>query len=210
MKYIFCTTFVNKTERMKNSIYYASVVSMVVCSLAFSACQQQPSAVERRKAEIREKDSLELLQARQDLYVSDSILSFKTFEVEDLKAQFVFEKQEKYQTKGYYVLPAYRGSKEKYSFFPEVEEDGALLLVTIDKARKYTFKEVDFETENYKDLLPNQLTELQRRDVDACYALAKAMQDLSGVQQKKEKLQLKIRFYEEKMSRSLGTSAVAE
>ena len=36
MKYIFCTTFVNKTERMKNSIYYASVVSMVVCSLAFS------------------------------------------------------------------------------------------------------------------------------------------------------------------------------
>ena len=195
---------------MKKSIYYSSVVLMVVCSLAFSACQHQPSAVERRKAEIRERDSLELLQARQDLYVSDSILSFKTFEVEDLKAQFVFEKQEEYQTKGYYVLPAYRGSKEKYSFFPEVEEDGALLLVTIDKARKYTFKEVDLETENYKDLLPKQLTELQRRDVDACYTLAKAMQDLSGEQQKKEKLQLKIRFYEEKMSRSLGTSAMTE
>lgn len=189
---------------MKKSIYYASVVLMAVCSSVFSACQHQPSVVERRKAEIREKDSLELLQARRDLYVSDSILSFKIFEVEDLKAQFVFEKQEKYQTKGYYVLPAYSGTKEKYNFFPEVEEDGALLLVTVDKERKYMFVEVNLEKDDYKSLLPKHLTELQRQDVDACYALAKAMQDLSNAQQKKEKLQLKIRFYEEKMSRSLG------
>lgn len=195
---------------MKKSYYYASIISVAVYASIFSACQHQPSVVERRKAEIREKDSLELLQARQDLYVSDSILTFKTFEVEDLKAQFVFEKQEQYQTKGYYVLPAYRGSKEKYSFFPEVEEDGALLFVSIDKARKYTFTEVDLGKDDYKALLPKQLTESQRRDVDACCALAKAIQELSDAQKKTEKLQLKIRFYEEKMSRSLGKSSVAE
>lgn len=183
---------------------------MISCLLVMMACQHQPSAVERRKAEIRERDSMELLNARKDLRVADSLSAFKIFELEDLKAQFVFEKQEKYQTVGYWVLPTHAGSKERFTFFPEVEEGGKLLLVSINKQRQYSFAEVDLETSDYTTQLPSTFTDAQRQEVAKCYALAKAMLDLSTVQRQQEKLRLKVRFYEEKAARASGTSSATE
>lgn len=195
---------------MKKREYTVFAILMISCLLVMMACQHQPSAVERRKAEIRERDSMELLNAREDLRVADSLSAFKAFELEDLKAQFVFEKQEKYQTVGYWVLPTHSGSKERLTFFPEVEEGGKLLLVSIDKQRKYSFVEVDLEAGDYTTQLPSDLTDAQRKDVAKCYALAKAMLDLSNVQRQQEKLRLKVRFYEEKAARASGTSSATE
>lgn len=194
---------------MKAGLYYVFSILVISCSLAFEACQHQPSALERRKAEIKERDSIELSNARESLQQADSVATFKAFEVEDLKKQFVFEKQEKYQTVGYYVLPAYGGSKERFTFFPEVEEGGKLLFVTIDSHRKYSFVEVDLETGDYEKLLPKGLSDAQRRDVEKCHELAKAMQDLAVAQKLQEKLWLKVRFYEEKSSRKQGSSSAS-
>lgn len=166
-----------------------------------SSCKNKPSMVEQRKAEICQADSLELARARTDLVIADSVATFKSFEVEDLKQQFVFEKQERYQTTGYYVLPAYQGDKSRFTFFPEVEEGGQLLLVTIDNKRKYTFTEVPLDSAIHSKLFPKNLTDSQRRDVEKCYQLAKAMQDLDDAQKQQEKLKLKIRFYEKKSAR---------
>ena len=177
---------------MKRILYVLGLLALLC------GCENRPSMVEQRKTEIRRNDSLELVQARLDLARADSVATFKEFELEDLKKQFVFEKQEKYQTTGYYVLPAYKGSKERFSFFPEVEEGGQLLLVSIDKKRQYTFTEVDMEAEDYQALLPSGLSKGQKKDVAKCYELAMVMFDLADAQKKKEKMKLKVEFYEKK------------
>lgn len=172
---------------------------IAVSAIFISACNSEPSLVEQRKAEIRKQDSLELAQTKADLVAVDSIMTFKTFELEDLKSQFVFEKEEKYQTTGYYVLPSYKGNKSRFTFFPEVEETGALLLVSIDKQRRYTFTEVALDDDNYTKQLPSNLSDATLKDIAQCYALAKTMQDLDKARKDKEKMELKVRFYEKKI-----------
>ena len=177
-------------------ILCAVLLLSVVC-----ACEHRPSAVEQRKEDIRRGDSLELLQARTDLAVADSLATFQAFEVEDLKQRFVFEKEEKYQTMGNYVLPSYAGSKTRFSFFPEVEESGKLLLVSIDAKRQYSFAEVDLEAEDYTAQLPQGLSDAMKKDIAVCYTFAKAMHDLKASQEQREKLALKVKFYEKKLAR---------
>ena len=179
---------------MKRTLYVVGLLPMLF------SCENRPSMVEQRRAEIRQNDSLELVQARADLANADSVATFKEFELEDLKKQFVFEKQEKYQTTGYYVLPAYKGSKERFSFFPEVEEGGKLLLVSIDEKRNYTFTEVDMEADDYRAQLP-LLSEAVKEDVARCHSLAQTMHEWAAAKKQQEKLTLKVKFYEKKLSR---------
>jgi hypothetical protein len=119
-----------------------------------------------------------------------------------MKRRMVFEKQERYQTMGYWVLPRYQGSKERFSFFPEVEESGKMLLVSINGRREYSFTEVDLSGSDYSALLPKGLSAEQRKDVDECYRFAKGMHDLDEARKHREKILLKIRFYQEKQKRS--------
>ena len=186
---------------MKRILYSAVGIAAVAAfsAICFSSCNGKPSMVEQRKAEIREHDLLELAQARADLAVADSVIAFKAFELEDLKEGFVFEKEEKYQTVGYYVLPSYAGNKSRFTFFPEVEETGKLLLVSIDKQRRYTFTEVVLDDEDYTAKLPANISDAMLKDIAKCYSLAKTMQDIEKAKADKEKMGLKVQFYERKM-----------
>ena len=186
---------------MKRFFYSFFVFVTSVSVLCVSSCKERPSKVEQRKEEIRRNDSLELAQAKKDLKAADSVVTLQALELEDLKKQFVFEKQAKYQTTGYYVLPAYKDSKERFTFFPEVEEGGKLLLVSIDQKRRYSFTEVDLEQEDYSAQLPKGLSSAQRKDVAKFYSLAKTMYDLANARKQQEKMSLKVRFYEEKRKR---------
>ena len=177
---------------MKRFLYIIALL------LLLFSCENRPSLVEQRKAEIKQNDSLELVRARADLAQADSVTTFKELELADLQKQFIFEKQEKFQTIGCYVLPSYAGSKAKFSFFPEVEEGGALLLVSIDKKRNYTFKEIPLADPNYEAYLPSGLSTSVKNDIAQCYTLAKAIQDLQAARELQEKLTLKVLFYEKK------------
>ena len=157
--------------------------------------------VEQRREEIRKNDSTELAQARIDMEEAECEVNRLEKLVEAFKGQFVFEKVEKYQTQGYWVRPSNKGSKERFMFFPEVEESGKMLLVNIDKQRRYTFTEVNLDNEDYKAQLPKGLSKQQLADVDECYAFAKTMKLLEEARQRQEKMTLKIRFYEEKINR---------
>ena len=192
----------NRRNRMNMKRISRISIFIYIALLALSCQEKKPSMVEQRKAEIRRNDSLELAQAQQDLQVADSMAAVKVYELDNLKKQFVFEKQEKYQTMGYWVLPAYKGSKERFSFFPEVEEGGKLLLVSIDKRRQYAFAEVNLESDDYTSQLPKALSDAQKRDVARCYELAKTMKDLDEARHQQEKMQMKVRFYEEKKTRT--------
>ncbi len=187
---------------MKRFFYSFFVFVTLVSVLCLPSCKERPSKVEQRKEEIRRNDCLELAQAQKDWKAADSVATFKALELEDLKKQFVFEKQAKYQTTGYYVLQAYKGSKERFTFFPEVEEGGKLLLVSIDQKRRYSFVEVDLEKEDYTAQLPKGLSAAQKKDVAKCHLLAKTMYDLADALKQKEKMELKVRFYEEKRKKS--------
>ena len=99
------------------------------------------------------------------------------------------------------VLPAYKGSKERFTFFPEVEESGKLLLVHIDQQRRYTFTEMNLDSQYYNTELLKGLSKQQLADVEECRALATTMKLLVEARQRQEKMALKVRFYEEKMRR---------
>ena len=203
--YFFCKKVIcsSKTFNFAPKVYNMKKLLIGTLFLwVLMGCEKRPSLLEQRKAEIRRNDSLELVQAQTDLLKVDSVATFMAFEIEDLKKQFFFEKQEKFQTTGYWVLPAYKGSKERFTFFPEVEEGGKLLLVSIDRQRRYSFQEIHVDEDDYTVQLPSMLSETQRKDVAQCYALAKAMGDLSAAKAQQEKLQMKVRFYEEKLKHS--------
>src|SRR5574344_215904 len=183
----------------KSSSFIATLL-VAGCLCSFSSCEKRPSLVEQRKAELRGSDSVSLAEAKADSVYADSLATFREFELQELKQQFVFEKQEKYQTAGYYVLPSYAGSKTGFTFFPEVEESGKLLLVFIDGKRRYSFTEIDLSNEDISQQVSHPLTPRQMNDVHRCLVLAKTMQDLKDAQRLLEKAQLKIRFYEKKLS----------
>lgn len=183
---------------------YLKTLSILLTASAMTiifSCDNKPSRVEQRKAEIRQQDSTDLASARLDMQEADSIIAFKEIELEDLKQGFVFEKQEKYQTMGYYVLPQHAGNKSKFKFFPEVEESGKLLLVNIDKQRRYTFTEIDLNKDDYTKQLPSNLSSKDTEAVAKCHALAITMHELDKAKKKKEKAEIKIRFYKEKKER---------
>ncbi len=177
-------------------------IILLLAVLLLLACQERKTdrAEEFREA-IHQKDSTELAQAQAELTKLDSIITFSTLNVEDEKRHFVFEKQEKYQTMGYWVLPAYKGSKERFTFFPEVEESGKMLLVNIDGKRRYTFTEVNLDSSDYQSLLPTGLSARQRDDVHRCFIFAKAMHDLDIARKTREKTLTKIRFFERKLKK---------
>ncbi len=172
-----------------------------IALLALSCQEKKPSMVEQRREEIRRNDSTELAQAEAELTRIDSLVTYSSLDVEDMKRWMVFEKQERYQTMGYWVLPSYQGSKERFTFFPEVEESGKMLLVNIDGKRRYTFTEVNLDSSDYQSLLPTGLSARQRDDVHRCFTFAKAMHDLDIARKTREKTLTKIRFFERKMKK---------
>ncbi len=179
----------------RNIIFLLAVLLLLACQ------ERKTDRAEEFREAIHQKDSTELAQAQAELTKLDSIITFSTLNVEDEKRHFVFEKQEKYQTMGYWVLPAYKGSKERFTFFPEVEESGKMLLVNIDGKRRYTFTEVNLDSSDYQSLLPTGLSARQRDDVHRCFTFAKAMHDLDIARKTREKTLTKIRFFERKMKK---------
>lgn len=164
-----------------------------------------PREFDVRRAAILVADSVELAEAKDSLQVADSLETFRSFQLEDTKTLFVLEKQEKYQTVGYYVVPAHAGNKSKLSFFPEVDETGKFLLVDIDANRKYTFTEVDlneYDSESLEDLY-KKTPEGQKDALKQCERLATDFLMLKQAREMKEKMSLKVRFYEKKISEDL-------
>lgn len=164
-----------------------------------------PREFDARRAAILIADSVELEEAKDSLLMADREECFRTQQLEEAKKHFVFEKQERYQSVGYYVLPQHAGSKANLTSFPEVDETGKLLLVSIDKNRRYSFSEVYLEESD--EVILDELTktsfEGQRAGIDACKRLSACFLMLEKAKRLKEKLTLKIRFYEKKLKEDM-------
>lgn len=161
-----------------------------------------PKEFDVRRAALSFSDSIELAEAKDSLQVADSLEIFTSFQLDDMKQQFVLEKNEKYQSVGYYVVPAHAGNKSKLTFYPEVDETGKFLLVDIDANRKYTFTEVDISANDSISLdnLYKRAPEGQRESIKQCERLASAFLMHKQAKELKEKMHLKVRFFEKKIA----------
>ena len=173
-------------------LFFFGAVVLLSCE------ERKTNRADEFRQTVERNDSVELASARLAAEEAGRDVQRLQQMMDAYKKRFVFEKEEKYQTEGYWVLPAYKGSKERFAFFTEVEESGKLLLVSIDKQRRYSFSEVDLSNEDYTALLPQGLTKQQLNDVGECYVFAKTMKLLDEAQKRQEKMALKVRFFEEK------------
>ena len=202
MKHYFTIHTSPMHHALRTPMHHALRTPMLILLAAalLPSCQdRRTDRAEEYRRQIHLNDSTQLAQATADLTHLDSTITYTTLDVEDMKRHFIFEKQPRYQTTGYWVLPTYQGSKEPFTFFPEVEEGGKLLLVSIDKQRRYTFTEINLDTPDYQSQLPAGLTPTQLDHIRQTHTLAKAMHDLDQARRQREKTLLKIRFYEKKL-----------
>lgn len=163
-----------------------------------------PREFDVRRAALAFSDTIELEEAKCEFRIADSTFVFKQVELEEIKKSFVLEKQPKYQTLGYYVTPDYAGSKEAYNFFPEVEENGKLLTVSISRSPKLNYNFTEVEIDLTKNTIPpvsisRSLTSKEQQSYEKCYKLARCFKEYDEAKKLREKYELKVRFYERKI-----------
>ncbi len=91
-----------------------------------------PRELDVRRSALAFSDTVEMEEAKVMLAEVDSILTLKKLDLETLKSDFVLEKDERYQTVGYYVCPEQVGEKmHRTSLRAEVNEEGQMLLISI-------------------------------------------------------------------------------
>lgn len=106
-----------------------------------------PKAIEARKKAISLESHIELEAAKSGLARIDSMLEYTNKEVERLKKGFVLEKDEKYQSTGYYIVKKQIGSaKQRTALKAEVNEEGLMVLISVVKGQKLNHKSIKVET----------------------------------------------------------------
>lgn len=211
-----------------------------------------PKAIKTRREALLFVDSLELLAAKHEQRATDSLLVIKSAELEAMKKEFTFEKDEKYQTVGHYISPNQSGQNARSSSIKaQVNEEGLMVLISLLKDKKISHKSISISlptgenaetpqcfshlthsikgyteessykigedggviqfivdmpgtmTVTYKGEKSNYKTQLSPTDkfaVKHCYILYLKFAEVKELKAKLEKLSLKVRFYEKKIS----------
>ncbi len=190
-------------------ILYILLTFAAVGLCSCSSCSRAKEIDERREA-LRQNDRDELDEARRDLAAADSIANMAGPKLQVLQDTLVvFEKNEKYQSKGFYVLKEHAGDKSQLTFFPEVEEEGQVLLVKIDSNRKWSFLKIEPEkanlgsylgTKEVMEFVGRELTDEEKAQFASISEFAIAMKQLRDANASIQKNKLKIEFYEKKIS----------
>lgn len=184
-------------------VSFLSVVLFTSCS----SCERSREIAEKKK-KIALFNAEELEKAKHDFYVADSLSEFYGFELEDLKQAFVLEKNEQYQSKGFLVLSDYAGDKRSLDFFPEVEEEGQMLLVSVNGKREWRFmkighKEGDFlSSDSVKSFIGRALSDDEKDKVYRTYSLSEMIRNHNDAVASAKKNKLKIEYYEKKVGES--------
>lgn len=101
-------------------------------SLVDSLRAEYPRELDVRRSALAFSDTIEMEEAKVMLAEADSALTFKTLELDAMKAEFVLEKNEEYQTVGYYMCPEQvSGKMHRTALRAEVNEEGQMLLISI-------------------------------------------------------------------------------
>jgi len=85
---------------MYKTLFYSILALVFMC---FFSCSHRPSKVEQMRMEKAQKDSIQYVQAKQNLHYSDSLLQVYLPQVDPLMESFVYSKDEKAEDHGHYV-----------------------------------------------------------------------------------------------------------
>lgn len=188
------------------------LIFLMVAGLGLSSCSscQRAKEIEERRDALKQNDRAELDEAHRDLATADSIANIAGPKLQMMQDSLVvFEKNEKYQSKGFYVLKEHAGDKSQLTFFPEVEEEGQVLLVKIDSQRKWSFLKIEpktdglgsyLDTKEVVEFVGRELTNEEEEQFASISEFAIAMKNLRDANASIQKNKLKIEFYEKKIS----------
>lgn len=186
-------------------------ILLAVAAVGLSSCSSCSRAkeIEERREALKQNDHDELEEARRDLAAADSISDIVGPKLQAMEDTLVvFEKNEQYQSKGFYVLKEHAGDKSLFDFFPEVEEEGQFLLVKINADRKWSFLKLEpftgdankaLSDKKVKEFIGRDLTEEEKSQVVTLSEYALCAKKLRDANASHEKNVMKIEFYEKKI-----------
>ena len=136
----------------------------MVCSLAMASCNR-PSRVEQYRAEKHQRDSVALVEQQRSLAFYQSQLEELLPVADSLLPLFKYEKNEKYQDKGYYVATTRNGVRIL------VRDDGQALLL-YKEGKRLSEEEADrltgdglivYECAEHLQVVMKDIKELEKR-----------------------------------------------
>lgn len=121
----------------------------VARELIDSIRETYPKAIDVRYETLTFENEMERDKASLEHDEVDSLLAYKTIELDELKKEFRLEKDSKYQTVGYYVIPEQIGSlMHKTALRAEVNEEGEMILISILHGKKISHKSIKVATKD--------------------------------------------------------------
>jgi hypothetical protein len=103
-------------------------VIFILCAMVWTGCNK-PSKVEQYHAEKHERDSIALIEQQRSLTYYQAQLDSMMPQADSLIALFKYEKNEKYQDNGYYVVKNSAVSRKYSDLRVMVRDDGRDLAV---------------------------------------------------------------------------------
>ena len=107
---------------MKKYVFFIFLTALL------TGCNK-PSKVEQFRAEKHLRDSSALVEQQRSLAFYEEQMEALTLQADSLLPLFSYEKNEKYQDNGYYVVKIERLNQKVYDLRVMVRDDGAEMLV---------------------------------------------------------------------------------
>ena len=129
---------------------------IIICALAITGCNK-PSRVEQYKAEKHVRDSVALAEQERSLAYYQSQLDVLLPQADSLLAYFQYERNEKYQDHGYYVLNGRNGLRIL------VRDDGKDLLLYREGRRIQQTDDPSLDRAQHLQIVISDVKECEKR-----------------------------------------------
>ena len=129
---------------------------IIICALVLAGCNK-PSRVEQYKAEKHVRDSVALAEQERSLAYYQSQLDVLLSQADSLLAYFQYERNEKYQDHGYYVLNGRNGLRIL------VRDDGKDLLLYREGRRIQQTDDPSLERAQHLQIVISDVKECEKR-----------------------------------------------
>ena len=162
------------------------IIVFCIAAIVFAACNR-PSRVEQYRAEKHKKDSVALFEQQRSLAYYQSQLDALMPVADSLLALFLYEKNDKYQDHGYYIVRTEKLRTRVYDYRVMVRDDGADLLVYRDGKRQ-----------NYPDM---NLKGGAKEAVGRAEHLQIVIKDIRELEKRIRKTSLEVQKYEKRLEK---------
>ena len=160
---VFQNNFVTLQPILEKYVFY------ILCLALLTACNK-PSKVEQYRAEKHVRDSVSLVEQQRSLAYYEEQMELLTQQADSLLPLFNYEKNEKYQDNGFYVVKIEKLKVKVYDLRVMVRDDGKEMLVyrsgkrlTSDQANAIKNAHEALQRAQHLQIVMHDLKELENR-----------------------------------------------